>query len=310
MSDRVREAFQERVAHFGRPKTLVGVVSLPGSSVATRDQAVVIVNVGVIHRVGPNRLHVQLARQLASDGFATLRFDLSGIGDSEPRRDGVVPDAVRQDLNDALSYLEGTVKATSFVLVGLCSGANTSLRFARLHRGVVGAALLDPYFCKTPGFYLRHYGRRLLRWESWRNALTGHGGHRRVLDALGRSEPPAPPGDGLVAPPRVIPKAEMEEGIAELTERGVQLLHVFTGGHEGYNHKGQFWEAFPRFKGKLGIRVEFLASADHTFRRRANRRAVIALIREWLVTTRFPRPLPVPEVLRATDGPGAVPFAS
>jgi pimeloyl-ACP methyl ester carboxylesterase len=305
VSDPVGEGVQERIAHFGRPQTLVGVMSLPASSAATRDQAVVIVNVGVIHRVGPNRLHVQLARQLASDGFVTLRFDLSGIGDSEPRRDRVVPDAVRQDMSDALSYLQASVKATSFVLVGLCSGANTSLRFARLHPGVVAAVLLDPYFCKTPGFYLRHYGRRILRWESWRNALTGHGGQRRVGDSPGEDEARA--GNGLGAPPRVIPKAEMEECIAELAERGVQLLHVFTGGHEGYNHKGQFWEAFPRFKGKPGIQVEFLASADHTFRRSRNRRAVIALIRDWLTTTRFTRPQPAP---RAEEGKGIVPFAS
>jgi pimeloyl-ACP methyl ester carboxylesterase len=305
LSDAVRDGVQERIAHFGQPKTLVGVVSLPASSAATRDHAVVIVNVGVIHRVGPNRLHVQLARQLASDGFVTLRFDLSGIGDSEPRRDRVVPDAVRQDVSDALSYLQASFKATSFVLVGLCSGANTSLRFARLHPGVVAAVLLDPYFCKTPGFYLRHYGRRLLRWESWRNALTGRGGHWRMRDSLEESQ--TPPGDGLIAPPRVIPKAEMEEGIAELTERGVQLLHVFTGGHEGYNHKGQFWEAFPRFRGKPGIQVEFLASSDHTFRRSANRRAVIALIRDWLTTTRLTRPQPARP---AADGQGSVPFAS
>jgi pimeloyl-ACP methyl ester carboxylesterase len=307
VSDRGGEV-QERIAHFGRPKTLVGVVSLPPSSQVTREQTVVILNVGVMHRVGPNRLHVQLARRLASEGFVTLRFDLSGIGDSESRWDRVVQDVVRQDVGEALSYLQASVNATSFVLVGLCSGANISLRFARLHGGVVGAVLLDPYSHRTPGFYLRYYARRLFRWQSWRKALSGL--RDRWLgrrDRQRRDEAPLPPEDGLVAPPIMIPKPEMEDAIAELTDRGVQLLHVFTGEHEGYNYKRQFWDAFPRFKGRPEIRVEFLSSADHTFRRSSDRRRVIAFIRNWLATQQFVRPLPVPE---AADGQGTVPFAS
>ena len=309
MSDRGRDDVQERIAHFGRPKTLVGVTSLPPSSQAVREHTVVILDVGVIHRVGPNRLHVQLARQLAREGFVTFRFDFSGIGDSEPRPDRVVQDVVRQDILDALSYLETSVKARSFVLVGLCSGANAALRFARLHPAVVGAVLLDPYWYKTRGFYLRHYGRRILRWESWRKVLTGRGGHwQLVREALRREGPPAPPpDDSLVAPPNVIPRAEMEEGLAELTGHGVQLLNVFTGGHEAYNHKEQFWEAFPRFRGRGEIRVEFLATAGHTFQRPSDRRAVIALIAEWLTTKRFGRTAPT---ARAAERTGVAPAAS
>lgn len=309
MSDRLRDDVQERIAHFGRPKTLVGVTSLPPPAQAVRDHTVVILDVGVIHRVGPNRLHVQLARQLARDGFVTFRFDFSGIGDSDPRPDRIVQDVVRQDILDALSYLETSVKARSFVLVGLCSGANAALRFARLHPGVVGAVLLDPYWYKTPGFYLRHYSRRILRWESWRNVLTGRGGHwQLVREALRRVEPPAPPpDDSLVAPPNVIPRVEMEEGLAELTGQGVHLLNVFTGGHEAYNHKEQFWEAFPRFRGRPEIGVEFLATAGHTFQRPSDRRAVIALIREWIATKRFARSEPRP---RVAEQPGTAPAAS
>jgi pimeloyl-ACP methyl ester carboxylesterase len=287
VSDRDRDLVQERIAHFGRPKSLAGVTSFPPAAQPVRPQTVVIVNVGVIHRVGPSRLHVQLARRLAEDGFVTLRFDFSGIGDSDPRPERVVPDGVRQDMNDALSYLQATANATSFVLVGLCSGANACLRYARLHEGVAGAVLLDPHSYKTPGYYLRHYRRRLLQWESWRNVLKGPWGGEQSARAGYEAGPPS--GDGLVAPPTVIPRPEMEEGIAELTARGVQLLNVFTGGHEAYNDREQFWELFPRLKGRAEIQVEFLASADHTFHRRSARREVIALIRDWMVTRTFAR---------------------
>ena len=91
----------------------------------------------------------------------------------------------------------------------------------------------------------------------------------------------------------------MEEGIAELAGRGVQLLNVYTGGHEAYNDRKQFWELFPGFRGKPEIQVEFLPSADHTFHRRSARHEVIALIRDWL-TTRFPR---LPQRNGASDVP-------
>ena len=295
MSERAAEV-QERIAHFGHPKTLIGVVSLPPAAQPPREQTVVILNVGVMHRVGPNRLHVQLARRLAREGFVTLRFDLSGIGDSERRWDRVVQDVVRQDVDDALAYLQGIVGAKSFVLIGLCSGANISLRFARLHGRVVGAVLLDPYSHRTPGFYARHYARRLFRWKSWRNALSGRGTEWPSLrELMGGEEAPASPAGGLVAPPTRIPRPEMEETIDELADRGVQLLHVYTGEHQGYNYANQFWDVFPRLKGRPGIRVEFLASADHTFRRSADRRRLINLIADWLVTQRFARPLPRPD---------------
>lgn len=285
MSERVPDGVQERIAHFGRPKTLAGVTSFPSASQPVRDQTVVIVNVGVIHRVGPSRLHVQLARRLAADGFVTLRFDFSGIGDSDPRPERVVPDGVRQDMDDALSYLQSTVDAASFVLVGLCSGANACLRYARLNHAVVGAVLLDPHSYKTPRYYIRHYRRRLFQWESWRNVLEGRRAGARGARAGYEAAPPS--GDGLVAPPTVVPRPEMEEGIVDLTGRGVQLLHVFTGGHEAYNDREQFWELFPRFKGRPEIQVEFLASADHTFHRRSARREVIALVRDWMATRPF-----------------------
>ena len=71
----------ERAMRFGDSGRLFGVLSEPASSGAS-DLAVVITNTGANCRVGPNRLGVTLARQLASRGHAVLRMDLGGIGDS------------------------------------------------------------------------------------------------------------------------------------------------------------------------------------------------------------------------------------
>src|SRR5205823_3052307 len=60
---------------------------------ATPRRAIVLLDAGATYRIGPNRLHVELARRLARDGDLVLRIDQSGIGDSAPR-DGAPDDDV------------------------------------------------------------------------------------------------------------------------------------------------------------------------------------------------------------------------
>ena len=64
---------------FGPDEQLVGILTHPEAASST---AVTILNAGVLHRIGPHRLHVLLARRLAELGFHALRLDLGGIGDS------------------------------------------------------------------------------------------------------------------------------------------------------------------------------------------------------------------------------------
>src|SRR5690606_1367498 len=106
---------------------------------------VLILNAGIIHRAGPNRLHVTLARALSAAGFPVLRVDLSGLGDSPPREDGAAPlDAALADIRDILDTLQATRGVQRVVLMGLCSGADHSVIYAASDPRVVGVALLDP----------------------------------------------------------------------------------------------------------------------------------------------------------------------
>src|SRR5262249_27402146 len=49
-----------------------------------RSPMVLFLNAGAVHRVGPNRMYVDLARSWAEHGLTSLRLDLSGLGDSPP----------------------------------------------------------------------------------------------------------------------------------------------------------------------------------------------------------------------------------
>lgn len=135
----------EQTALFGKSSTLVGIVteSSPGSSAAAKP-AVILLNAGIIHRVGPNRIAVRIARRLASLGHLTLRFDHSGIGDS--LRDSVpLPQAERliNETQAAMDYLEEKFRVKRFILMGLCSGAITAFQTAGRDERVVGVALLN-----------------------------------------------------------------------------------------------------------------------------------------------------------------------
>ena len=81
---------REQAVLFGKTRSLAGVVTDPPKSTEDRKRpAIVLLNSGLVHKVGPNRLNVKLARMLATMGFPVLRFDLSGIGDSKYREDNL-----------------------------------------------------------------------------------------------------------------------------------------------------------------------------------------------------------------------------
>jgi uncharacterized protein len=74
-------------------RSLVGVLSLPTAPAG--DLGVVIAVGGPQYRAGSHRQFVLLARRLAAAGFAALRFDMRGMGDSEgefPGFEGLGPD--------------------------------------------------------------------------------------------------------------------------------------------------------------------------------------------------------------------------
>ena len=73
----------EKVVAFGEGNRLVGVLSEPMiPSASGSPVGVVFLNSGLLHHVGPFRLYVDIARNLAELGLVSLRFDIGGLGDS------------------------------------------------------------------------------------------------------------------------------------------------------------------------------------------------------------------------------------
>lgn len=167
-------AWQEEGVVFPcKGESLVGVVSRP-----TRPGplGVIILVGGPQYRVGAHRQFVHLARALAADGIATLRFDFRGMGDASGaertfRR-------VNDDVAAAVDAFEAAVPdMEGVVLWGLCGGASAACLYGPRDPRVKGLVLVNPWLTAettAARVFVRHYYvKRLVSPAFWRKALTG-----------------------------------------------------------------------------------------------------------------------------------------
>ena len=174
---------RERALRLGPAGALVGVVSepAPAGPPAPARPALILLNAGIVHRVGPSRLSVRLARGLCAAGFLAARFDHGGLGDSAGSADrrtfleGAVDET--RTVMDALSERYGVQR---FLLGGLCAGAATAFRTAVLDPRVAGLCLMNAQgldgsprwneHVKNRGWARNYWTRSLFSTDSWRRA--------------------------------------------------------------------------------------------------------------------------------------------
>jgi pimeloyl-ACP methyl ester carboxylesterase len=281
----------EKAIVFGPDRSLVGVWTEPRDPMpGDGPPAVIIINSGIVHHAGIWRLHVRTARALAERGFSSLRFDLSGIGDSENPRDAISPDELaRRDVDAAIHYARETRGIGRVVMMGLCSGAWDGLGAAIRNPSVAGVAAIDMIAdLRTWQFVAVHFGKRLFRLESWKNTFSGKNGWipTFVRWVFRRGGPDRGPderyGARLGARPEM-PKAHFGEVLSGLLGRNVEMLFVFSNGiEESYNHRSQFAEALPKIAAHPRLAIDFFPLADHTFIRPDQQQALIARVVGWM----------------------------
>ncbi len=137
-------AVKERCVALGSQQ-LFGVVSEPVSDV--RGPLIVMVNDWFNEdHLGPSRLWVELARQWASHGLRTLRFDLKDLGESPwmpgRPREPTYDERRLDDVCETIAALNLADDADT-VLVGFCSGAPPALEVALRLRSR-GVCVINP----------------------------------------------------------------------------------------------------------------------------------------------------------------------
>ncbi len=285
---------KEEIVTFGSDRSLVGVITVPddGVQLASRP-AFVLSNSGVVHRVGPNRIYVKIARELASLGHLVLRFDLSGIGDSKARLDNIpYPRSAVAETREAMDYLATSFGVQQFIVAGICSGAGIALQTAHCDARVCGVAAIN-----NPGqvgadaktlnkMLTRHFLRIMFRSsytsKNWIKVATLQFDVPRVAQSIGgrliglfrprttRSEPSVPKTN------------HAEEQIP--TDCDVRVLHVHSEGDEGLDYFTMVLQ--PKIKqlnaaDQKRFRLEIIPRANHTFTLLSNQQRLIDALRRW-----------------------------
>ena len=267
----------EQAVSFGRLNNLVGVLTRPDEAPES-GPAVMLLNAGLLHRVGPHRLSVDIARRLAIGGVSTFRFDISGIGDSQlGDADLLYVERSRRDITDAMEMLGETIGADRFVLIGLCSGAFNALRSAVADDRVVGCVFLDGYSYPTLRYRVRHYGPRILEGKRWARYIKRKLNIGRGSDELSR------PDDLVIFESEIMPKDRFAGQLSTLVSRGTRMLFVYTGGGpQPFNYPRQLQDAFPRIDLEETTTVRWYPDADHTYTLPGHRSRLIDDIDAWM----------------------------
>jgi pimeloyl-ACP methyl ester carboxylesterase len=286
-------------------RILFGIASRRGGNghlSARPGRAVLLLNSGANHHIGPGRLYVNVARQLAACGDLVVRLDLSGIGESLPR-DGepenvVYSDRANEDVAAAVDYVRARFGDVECIAVGICSGAYHSFKAA------VAGVPLDAFVAINPLTFF------------WKEGMPLDEGAFRLIAEARRLQSTAFSTTGLVkvlrgktnlvsvinvAFQRVLALAssvlrdaarrlnmrlddDLAAELRAVAERRVRMCFVFSSDDPGrpllYEQGGS---TVSRLARRQALRIELVDGADHTFTQGWAKRRLVELLANGLL---------------------------
>ena len=256
---------------------LYGVLEVP---VPAHRRGVLIVVGGPQYRAGSHRQFTLLARSLAAQGVASMRFDYRGMGDSE----GAMRDFedVGVDLRAAIdTFFAQVPELTEVVLWGLCDAASAGALYAASDARVSALVLLNPWVRTESGAAkatLKHYYRgRLFDPGLWRKIGSGKfevGAALKSLRGLLGSANKAVEAGAL--PDR------MHEGLGQF---GGKVLVILSGADLTAQEFAHLADSAPKWKTLMAaprVTRKLLPKADHTCSRREWHEQVALWTAEWI----------------------------
>jgi len=249
---------------------------------------VLFLNAGLIDHVGPSRMWVTLARVAAEHGLRSIRFDMSGIGDT-PLRPG---STVRSNRTlDGLADVADAQRAASpddpsdVVMVGLCSGTYQAAE-AGLATGAHAIVMINPAFriglnVDEPAAATSGIDRQAAESpRTWTQLIPGR---PQIWEVVRRTPEPV---WSLIN--RLAVRNAPSSLLLRLARKGVKVM-VVCDDHDGWVIQRGSYRALHDARSDGSLQVEVVDGIDHTLFCRDSRETVMALVAGYLATnTREP----------------------
>lgn len=286
------DIWREEAAQFGPDNRLVGIYCARAAG-ERRSRAVIFLNSGGVYHIGWARMFVDMARHLAANGVASLRMDLSGVGDSlsphGPDRAPLFDRSLTRDVEAAIDWLYSRgIRDVS--LFGACSGAYQAFHAAVRDKRVTKIALVN----QACFIYGPTYAMQMAAWRRTKAADVGMklasagadaqvGGARALLFSLAKKLVKAGlvhATDATYAIRRRVPGLNLvERWFGELSARGAEVLLVYSENDPGLSELERHLGARSHAETPLpGVRTAVIANADHELTPQSARMALSAAL--------------------------------
>ncbi len=247
---------KQQAVRFGTHREMIGILASADGQRPLGERVVLTWNTGISHHIGPHRLAVDISHSLTRVGLPVFRFDLSGRGDSLPRRGS--PASALMNVQEAMDFLQEKWGFRQFILHGLCSGAVEAHDVARADKRVIGLSMVDTYAYPVGDFRL-HYILKRLRYPSIiiRKIKT------MLTDAKPTKESESLKDQYFVPFP---PLEKVREDFQDFVSRRMPCLVIYTSGYDYvYNYHNQFFDMLKGIPVRPILTLERFTEADHLF---------------------------------------------
>jgi exosortase A-associated hydrolase 1 len=264
-----------------------GIVALLSEPEDTPHTGIIVIPGGPQYRAGSHRQFLLMARGLAREGVAVLRFDPRGRGDSMGAIRGF--EDLTADIGSAIdAFRRACPSLQHVVLWGLCDAASAALLYCReaVDARVSGIVLVNPWMHSDETqarTHLKHYyARRLVQPHFWVSLFTGRTRYAAALSsfllalrkARGGVSTSGRRGSGF--------QARMAETLKTYTR---PVLIVLSGNDLTAKEFVEYWgpaTGWPALLQRPNIECVHLPEANHTFSTSAARTEVEAVTLAWL----------------------------
>jgi exosortase A-associated hydrolase 1 len=266
---------------------LVAIATQPETPAET---GVLIVVGGPQYRAGSHRQFTLLARQLAGQGIASMRFDYRGMGDSEGDMRNF--EAIEADIKAAIdAFIKQAPEVRRIVLWGLCDAASAVLYYAHTDARVTGLTLLNPWVHSPSGAARArlkyYYLSRLMQRSFWIKLLSGQIQLGKSAQDLASATRLAAPDTAIAAPadPRHGSPGYVERMFEGLKQFKGNILFLLSGNDlvaREFIELARQDKRWTRILSSPKVSIEQISEANHTFSSRAWRDQVGQWTARWI----------------------------